>query len=515
MGEVGAWEGLFEDGEEPAALPGMRWAWLSGLTRHPALDVRVRLAALVPEMALDGAQPPEVVDAAVASPAWAVRRSWSEHRRDMGLAQWVRLLDGDCPGWQRRVLRRRAHRHGPRPPAERFAGWAADPDPRVRRRALWFRGLPGELAVALAADPDPAVRTEVCEQAWELLGAEQRSALAADPDPAVREVAADLPVGGPLSPAEFAALGEEEGLGAVRARGADGGLARQLAAHPDVWVRRRLAGQPLPLPPEVLAVLAGDPDEDVRAEVAARADTPEQVRAGACAGLPPDRPYWYPEWVGDLHDDPAAMRRLAGSASVAVRRAVARARTLPPDVLALLLRDPRSEVRAEIAVHNAAAPAELLLEAARTWTRPGAVLDRPDFPYHRLRAAWADDPEPTVRRLALYAPDCTPETVERLADDPDPLVHARAAADPRLSPATVLRLLGATEADFRAGVAERGLPVPATYELRRAAVRNPRLPVPVLVGLLRDREQAQDAAGNPAVPAAVAHRMIDLVGGRG
>ncbi|GLW71559.1 hypothetical protein Kpho02_38580 [Kitasatospora phosalacinea] len=509
MPEFGEWDGLFEGID----VTGMRWAWLSGLSGHPAPDVRVRLAPLLFSMAMDEGQPPEVVDAAVASPDWRVRRYWAEYQRGMTLAQWVRLLDFDGPDWQQRALRHFARRNAPRPPAQWFARRAADPDPRVRLRTLWFRGLPGEVAVALAADPDSGVRAEVCGCAWEHLGAEQRAVLATDPDPGVREAAqGQVESERPLSPAEFEELDENGRIKAVHLREVEEELARHLVDHPDPKLRRFLAGRPLP--PDVLAALAADPDEDVRAEIVARPDTPEELRARACTGLPPNKPSWDLRWVEELHGDPEAMRRLAASASAAVRRSVARARTLPPDVLARLAHDPVSSVRTAITAHNEAAPPELLLEAARTWNYPGSVLHHPHFPFDRLRAAWADDPEPTVRRLALYAPDCTPELVERLAEDPDERVHQRAAADPRLSPATVLRLLDATEADYRATLETPGLPVPHTYELRRAVIRNPRLPVPVLIGLLRDREQAQAAAANPAVPAAVAHRLVDLVADR-
>ncbi|MFF4341469.1 hypothetical protein ACFY00_16225 [Kitasatospora sp. NPDC001540] len=497
MPEFGEWNGLFEGVD----VTGMRWAWLSGLSRHPALDVRVRLAPLMPYMAMDGRHPPEVVEAAVACPDWRVRRYWVENQRGMSLAQWERLIrDEPSLDWQRTFMAHHTGQHAPRPTAEWFARRAADPDPRVRLRTLWFRGRPGEVAVALAADPDPQVRREVCLHAWHEAGEAGRAALLADPDPQVREAAREMAEDEPpLSSAEFAALDAEDRLDELAERGAEEELLRHLAVHPDPGLRRYAARAQLD--PELLAALAADPEEDVRAEIV-REDVPDAVRDRAAQGLPPDRKFWHLKWVEDLHDDPAAMRRLATSASVPVRRSVARARTLPPDILALLARDPDSGVRTAITAHNEAAPPELLLEAARTWHHHEEVLRHPNFPSDRLRAAWADDPEPTVRRLALHAADCTPELVERLADDPDRLVHAPAAADPRLPAAALRRLLETAGSDVSAGFETDGL--------RRALTRNPALPVPVLIGLLRDRGQAQAAAANPAIPAAVALRMIDL-----
>ncbi|MET9611957.1 hypothetical protein [Kitasatospora indigofera] len=511
MPEAGEWDGLFEGIEEVAARPGMARAWLSGLCWHPALDVQVRLAAVEPTLVgySDRTHRPEVVDVAVAQSDWSIRRGWAEHQRGMSVAQWVRLIGDEPAGWRRDILLYRASWHAPRPSAEDFAGWAAAPDPKVRLRALYFRGLPEAVAAALAADPDPEVRALLCERGWEQLDARTRAALVADPAPEVRE-AAKVPAGHelPMSRAEFEALDEEDQWESASVQHFDEDCLRYLLDHPDEEVRRYLAENER-LTPDTLAVLARDPEAIVRSRVSVRPDIPEELRAEIEPGLPARLPRWQMHWVEDQHGDPVAMRRLAASASVSVREAVAGARTLPPDVLELLSRDPASTVRYAVVHHNEAPPAELLLEAALKWTDPWPVLHRPDFPREALNGL-ADHPDPKRRRLALYAADCTPETVERLADDPNPMVHGPAAADPRLSPATALRLLAATEADFRATQESPGLPVPATYLLRRAVIGNPRLPVPVLTTLLRDRDSAQDAASNPAIPAAAAHRLIDL-----
>ncbi|MFB7947513.1 hypothetical protein ACFC6L_21665 [Kitasatospora phosalacinea] len=502
MPGFGAWDALFADVAEVLAERGAASEWLTGLCDSPSVDVLARLATENGNLAFDR-QPPEVVDAAVASPEWRIRRYWVEYQRGMSLAQWERLIrDEPSLDWQRVFMGYHTGRHAPRPAAEWFARRAADPDPLVRLRALWFRGLPQEVAVALAADPDPEVRREVCHRAWHEAGEEGRAALLADPDPRVRKVAREMAGDEPpLSPGEFATLAERDRVDGLRERGVDAELLRHLAVHPDPELRRYAAGDRLA--PELLAALAEDPDEDVRAEIVVREDVPDEVRDRAAAGLSPGRKYWSLTWVEDLHDDPAAMRRLAASASVPVRRDVARARTLPPDVLALLARDPDGLVRSHLAHCNEAPPAELLLAAAKAhWTDPAPVLRRPGFPLAALHGGLAEDPDPKVRRLALYAADCTPETVERLADDPDRLVHEPAAADPRLPAAALRRLLDTAGTDVSAGFETNGL--------RRALTRNPALPVPVLIGLLRDRGQARGAAANPAIPVAVALRMIDL-----
>ncbi len=118
--------------------------------------------------------------------------------------------------------------------------------------------------------------------------------------------------------------------------------------------------------------------------MAVRADVTEELRASISAGLPPDTPYWAVDWVEELHDDPEAMRRLASSASIGIRRTVARARHLPPDVVDRLARDPDTHVQYNLASCCQDAPAELLLEFA---LRPnGSFLDpnHPNFPRHTL-----------------------------------------------------------------------------------------------------------------------------------
>ncbi|WP_345695938.1 PE-PGRS family protein [Kitasatospora terrestris] len=404
--------------------------------------------------------------------------------------------------------------HCPRPSGGELERWAADRDPQVRLQALWFRRPPASVVAALAGDPDPQVRAAVCEQAWPHLDAERRAALSTDPSPDVRG-AADRQAGRerPMSRSEYDALDPAEQGRARSHRHLDDDLARHLLDDPEYAPRATLAGNPW-LSPELVAELAEDDDYRVRDRVAVRPDATEELRARITSRVPEYHSYYRVEWVEDLHDDPEAMRRLARSASVAVRRSVARARLLPPDVLDLLARDPDSGVRSNLASHNEHAPAEVLLEAAVEWTWPGPVLRRPDFPRDAL-IGFADHPDPMRRRLAPDAPGATAELVERLADDPDGRVRLRAAADPRLSPATALRLLAGTEQEYRAFHDRPGRAVPETHSLREAVIGNPRLPVAALVGLLRDPHSARDAAANPAVPAAVAHRMIDLACGEG
>lgn len=390
------WSGLFTGIEALAAQPSMRRAWLRGLTDIAPADALIRLLGVVNRLPAVRKLPPEVVDAAIARPSRRVRLQLAEFQRGMSIDQWVRLIasGADEPrGALHRRFRALAVWHCPKVPVARFERWARDPDPRIRLRSLWFRGLPAPLAAALAEDPDPEVRAEACGYAWPHLDADRRSALADDPSPQVREVARRRAAADrPMSRTEFDALTTTEQWHAAGSRLLGRDLAEHLVHHPDSGLRATLVDNER-LDADLVTALAGDDDTRVRVAVAARPDVTEELRAEISAGLPAYAGHWRVGWVDELHDDP----------------------------------------------------------------------------------------------------DSTGGLAERFAGDPHEPVRERAAADTRLSSATLLRLLDSS-----------------TPRTRRAAIRNPRLPVPALVRLLRDPDTAEAAAGNPALPAAVVHRLIDL-----
>ncbi|MFD4871886.1 hypothetical protein ACFWOB_00750 [Streptomyces sp. NPDC058420] len=226
------------------------------------------------------------------------------------------------------------------------------------------------------------------------------------------------------------------------------------------------------------------------AEIAAMADTVPNIEAN-------HRSYalW---WVAALHGDQAAMRQLASSAKLLIRRSVARAPHLPPDVVELLAHDEDRVVRLFLAESCDDATADLLLDVWTWWpgsfSFPGRPRNHPDFPRDGL-LRFADDPESRLRLLALDDPASDADLVERFSRDPDGEVRRRAAEDPRLSPEAAVGLAQ----DDDAGV-------------RGAARRNPALPPASLVPLLLDEHSAGEAARNPALPVAVMHRMIALTG---
>ncbi|OSY42620.1 hypothetical protein CP981_36945 [Streptomyces platensis] len=192
------------------------------------------------------------------------------------------------------------------------------------------------------------------------------------------------------------------------------------------------------------------------------------------------------------------MRRLAASCHPLVRRSVARAKHLPPDVIERLARDEDRVVQLFLAESCDDAPPHMLLTVWRWWTgslsTPDRPRGRPNFPRRGL-LRYTEDPNPRMRQLALDDPESAPEVVERFSRDSGPEVRPRAATDPRLTTASAVRMLDAPR-----------------EHIRHAAARHPHLPARVLIQLLRDTDTAQPAARHPTLPVAVMRQMMQCFG---
>jgi hypothetical protein len=377
---------------------------------------------------------------------------------------------------------------------------AADPSARVRSEVARLEGLPADVAVALAADPADGVRAVACRTAWPHLDAADREKLLADPHDIVRARVRVLHHRDhPMPRSVF------DGENAEAVEGADGraleicllerDLAEHLARHGTRSQRRSLAANPR-LDADLVALLAEDPDDGVRFQASKRPDLTEEQRARIPVELDPGTRYFELDWVKALHEDEDAMRRLAASSHFLVRRGVARARRLPPDVVELLARDEDRIVQLFLAESCDDAPAEMLLRVWQWWdgslTRPDRPRGHPNFPRHGL-LRYADDPNPRMRQLALDDPESTPELVERLSRDVSEEVRYRAATDPRLPATAAARLLEDPH-----------------QHVRHAAALHPRMPARLLAGLLRG-SGVETAARNPALPVEVMRRMADAV----
>ncbi|MFD0271750.1 hypothetical protein ACFVGY_35040 [Streptomyces sp. NPDC127106] len=484
-----------ERAEVWAAVPGRHaWPlhWAEGIGSNPAAPDELLIRLLdVAEGFLHGCDRPAVLDAAIAHPDPRVRSTPADtFRPKLTSDQWIRLVRAE-PSPSRRVLW-----------AEHACNWEAElPDDLYddllagpsRARAAELPRLPAHRLPGLAADADPRVRSAACAR-WEDLAAPLRERLLADTDDMVRTAALLAHHAGVPMPREvFAALSAPR-CALEQCRLAPG-LEAELVRDGDAEVRRALAANPR-LSAHSVAVLAEDPCDDIRSAVALRPDLSEEQRAAVRYDFDPTSMSRTVPWVESLHGDADAMRRLAVSSHPLIRRSVARARHLPPDVVERLARDEDQAVRLFLVESCDDAPAEMLLEVWRWWdgsfTHPDRPRSHPNFPRTGL-LRYAGDPDGRMRRLALDDPESTPADVAGLARDPEAEVRRRAAEDPRLSPADAVRLLND----------------PAAH-VRGTAMRNPRLPARVLAGLLHDRDTACAAVTNPAIPVPTLHRILVL-----
>ncbi|MEV6839425.1 hypothetical protein AB0N17_33825 [Streptomyces sp. NPDC051133] len=477
-----------------AAVPGVpAWPlhWAEGIGSNPAAPDELLIRLLdVTDGFLHGCDRPAVLDAAVAHPDQRVRaRPADTFRPKLTAAQWIRLVRAE-PSPSRRVLwAEHACAWGAELPEDLYDDLLAGPS---RAEAAELPGLPAHHLPSLTTDADPAVRAAACGR-WADLAAPLRGRLLADADETVRTAALLAHHTATPMPREvFASLPAPRR--ALEQCCFEPELEAELVHDGDAEVRRALAGNP-GLAADGVAVLVRDPHDDVRSAVALRPDLTEEQRAAVRYVFDQTSMSHTLPWVEDLHSDPEAMRRLAASSHPLIRRSVARARHLPPDVVERLARDEDRVVHLFLAESCDDAPAGLLLEVWRWWdgsfSHPGRPRSHPNFPRAGL-LRYADDPSGRMRRLALDDPRSTAADVARLARDPEAEARRRAAEDPRLSPADAVRLLND----------------PADH-VRETATRHPRLPSRVLAGLLHDRDTACAAVANPAIPVPVLDRILD------
>jgi hypothetical protein len=496
------WESLFEGLDLSERL---RTSWANGLALNPAVpdDLRTGLLGLSTYY-MYGAMPTAVVEAAMVHPDWQIRARLAEVQQNITADQWTRLILAEQDERHRWILTLLAAERRAELTEPAYERLAMDPSARVRAETARLSGLPAHLLTALAVDPEWAVRAAACRRAWPHLPDETRHKLLGDPSGKVRAEALlrhhqDHPM--PRSVFAGADFASDTAYGGYRDRAVkscrlERDLAEHCAHHSDPALRRSLADNP-GLDPDLVALLGRDQDESVRFAISTRPDLTEEQRAGIDIDFDPRLRHYPLDWVLDLRDDPAALRRLAASAHPLVRRSVARAKRLPPDVVELLARDEDRVVQLFLAESCDDAPADMLLRVWQWWTGSLSTPDRPrghpNFPRHDL-LRHADDPNPRMRQLALEDPESTSELVERFSRDPDEEVRYRAAEDPRLTTVSAVRLLDDPH-----------------EHIRRAAFWHPRFPARVVVRLLRDPGTAESATRHPALPVPVMERMLRLL----
>lgn len=374
------------------------------------------------------------------------------------------------------------------PACERLA---VDPSARVRAETARLSGLSAHLLTALAADPEWTVRVAACRRAWPHLSKETRHKLLGDPSGKVRAEALlrhhqDHPMPRSVFLAADFASDTAYGVPGPCRDDLPSGARTRGTPGPPRRARRApfLAGSP-GLDPDLVALLGRDQDESVRFAVSTRPDLTEEQRAGIDIDFDP-RLHHYPlDWVTDLHDDPAALRRLAASAHPSYAAA-----SPAPSVFRRTSWNSSPGTRTASCSSSSPSPATTRPPTCCCGCGsggPGASAPRPparppELPRHDL-LRHADDPNPRMRQLALDDPESTSELVERFSRDPDDEVRYRAAKDPRLTVASAVRLL-----DDPHG------------HIRQAAFWHARFPARVVVRLLRDPDTAEPAARHPSCP---------------
>ncbi|KIR61300.1 hypothetical protein [Micromonospora haikouensis] len=348
-------------------------------------------------------------------------------------------------------------------PRELYEQLIDDPDTRVRSNLAERDDVPADLLARLAGDPDPQVRATLARW-WTQAPEAIRRALLTDPVDEVRAAAcatyyARLPH--PVPPPDLVTgllADPVTRAGAVRHAILTPQLAAQLAGDPDHQVRRQLAEHPQ-LPPPVRDLLTDDPSANVRVGIFGRRDTPEPARHRIYQDIQQGkRPLT--DLLNDDLDDDALLQQFEDHMAIAelhhlrldwvtadplphlsspyicFRRSAARSRTLPPDAVTRLLNDNDSGVRTTMATHapHLVDPAtaeridrEFQPDKKTNW-RPAHVFTFPPQTLRRL----ATDPDPRMRSLAPRDLDLPVELAERLATDPDSMIRHAVARHPNL-----------------------------------------------------------------------------------
>lgn len=448
---------------------------LAGLAVNPAAPASLLLRLLADgppaaRMALCGDRdlPESVVDALLAHPDRRARAVFasSPHADPAQRARLVddpefivkaHLADGPASRWVRR----------PRPLS----------DPTVVHMINTYDGellgsLYGQISDglrrAMPTHPDAKVRLWGVGS-WSSLSAEVRAALLADPDPDVRASAElrlryedpqwnerELPdrscharthllMHRPLTRAVVdsvltAPVGKDDRAMIACNPSLPPDVVVLLAADPDPKVREDIARRD-DLAPAERRALAVDPDPEVRLTLSRHPALTESERAGIDYEVPEGGSFG-PCYQLSPPRDPAAVRSDALSAHPELRRRAAGDGLLPPDLLDLLAADPDLGVRITLAQNHPDASAEFLLRSFLEYTgdHRADLLTRPHFPTVGL-AVYADHEDPAVRALAARDPELDPALADRLTRDLDEEVRAASARHPKLPAARIVELL--------------------------------------------------------------------------
>lgn len=421
---------------------------LDGLARNPATPAPILIRLLDTDAAyticLRRHLPSELVEAMVSHPQARIRLFLAQHPH-VPEAQRARLIRDPDPRVRACLAAgdTDAGRHPLTLPPEAYEVLVTDEDEDVRLALTGAFRLPDHLWPVLLDDPSPRVR----------LFAQLRLA---PRDPDLAATLLDDPAvsgwhrGNLLSQAKL-----------PRDRFAS------LAADPSAEVRAAIAANRL-LPHDLVTALGRDPEPSVRLAASMHPCLSEQERAEIDYTVGPrDRVQTPPCWSSQS-DDLDLMRQAATSAHLGLRRAAARSRHLPQDLVAFLAADEDFIVRLLLAESHPNAPAELLLSTTieSEYITKYDQVDHPNFPRIGLAARVASASDPHTRLLAVLDPTAPAALIEALSRE---FPRSHASADPRLSLERILALL-ADPSTAPIATQNPALPVAKMQEIIDAAI---------------------------------------------
>ncbi|MFD5514762.1 hypothetical protein [Streptomyces sp. NPDC127066] len=474
--------------EPPAAAQPDLDVLLSGLAGNPSAppEVLIRLtAASIDRSGLARRRdlPPEAAAVLATDPDAAVRSDLAAHPHLPPAVQLALAGDTD-PGVRGRLAEGAEYfttvgvhgRLAPDPLArEVYELLTCDPEPKVRRALAFNRRLPEDLRVGMLDDPD-ARTAAIAASEWPSAPAGRIRELLSRVTGHFGRQMLLLRLDGPLPvEAAHALVAEIDSMadGTSRSEGLlrqvaevadlDTGLTDRFLATPDL--RAAVAANPT-LPPEHVADLARDPDNQVRAAVAARRGLDPVLRESIPVDYD-DRSSSVVGWL--LTEDLSAADRMAFARSrhQIFRKTLALRPDLPDDVVGILADDESFAVRLFVCERQPNAPGRLLARIAEKWTSYSRwdMLGHKNFPADAAtRLARSDDTQD--RAVAAAHPGLPAETIEALLTDENDAVRCRAATNPAIPVGRLTELLGAADRFVASGAAaNRSLPLTAMQRI--------------------------------------------------